>query len=236
MIARKRLDLTDDLSQIFYTKYAAPQISQLTPMELTKAVRMLVLKISVITGWNVSEQQEVRNILYEQTEKKLLEDYPDLNTEEIEYAVRAFGTTVKDWGKNINLSLLDEVLIPYKSKRLELSQLEERKAKPLPAAMQIEPIADENEIVETAKKIFLKTGKPGLISSKVYDILEKRGDLKLTNDQKKHVRNQVEARLRRETAEGDEQLKRLSPRDLEITVRNQCKSQAAANHFNLKNE
>lgn len=49
-----------------------------------------------------------------------------LNVEEIEYAFRSSGTVVKDWGKSMNLALIDEVLIPYLNQRFELSTTEER--------------------------------------------------------------------------------------------------------------
>jgi len=51
--------------------------------------------------------------------------------DEIEYAFRQSGTTVRDWGKAMNLSLIDEVLIPYLGERKILSHtLEERKQPP----------------------------------------------------------------------------------------------------------
>ena len=67
------------------------------------------------------------NILVDQFEKKLYEDYPMLNTEEIEYALRSGGTLVKDWGKEMNLNLIDKVLSPYVSNRLLASANEQQK-------------------------------------------------------------------------------------------------------------
>lgn len=72
-------------------------------------------------------------ILLDQFVKKLIESYPNVNPEEIEYAFRNYGTTVKDWGKSMNLSLIDEVMMPYLSDRKHLShELEERKEEPPP--------------------------------------------------------------------------------------------------------
>lgn len=71
------------------------------------------------------------NILVDQFEKKLIEDYNMLNTEEIEYAFRKGGTMIKDWGKEMNLNLIDQVLSPYVDNRLQASANEEkRKSKP----------------------------------------------------------------------------------------------------------
>lgn len=234
------LGLSKDQESVFDAKYAMPPVGFLCPADFVKSVKILVFKISVITGWNLPEQQEVLNILYDQMGKKLMEDYSDLNTDEIEYAFRSFGTTVKDWGKNVNLSLIDEVLLPYKSKRLEVSQIEERKAKKqneLPAS---EPITNGDELVETVRAVFLKTKLTGLIPSKVYDILVEKEELNLDNTQKEAIRARIIAKLNQDAIAGGEieirALKMMNKRDYEIKVRNECKKQAVANYFLLQNE
>lgn len=91
-----------------------------------------LLKIHVITGWTIPKD-ELMKILLDQFIKKLVESYPNVNPEEIEYAFRNYGTTVKDWGKAMNLSLIDEVMMPYLSDRKHLShELEERNTEPPP--------------------------------------------------------------------------------------------------------
>lgn len=102
----------------------------MNPAELSAWPKALLLKIHVITGW-VIPSTDLLNILVDQFGKKLQEDYSDLNTDEIEYAFRKSGTTIQDWGKGMNLNLLDQVLIPYMDKRLQASAAEEKiKAKP----------------------------------------------------------------------------------------------------------
>jgi len=98
--------------------------------ELSLWGNTLLLKIHVITGWVIPDS-DLLVILVDQFQKKLIESYPDMNTDEIEFAFRQSGTTVKDWGKAMNLSLIDEVLLPYLGERKILShELEERKAPP----------------------------------------------------------------------------------------------------------
>lgn len=80
----------------------------------------------MITGW-VIPGDELMMVLIDQFEKKLMESYGMFNTEEIEYAFRLTGTTIEDWGKEMNLNLLDKVLIPYLNQRLYVSADEERK-------------------------------------------------------------------------------------------------------------
>lgn len=98
--------------------------------ELRVCAYGLLIKIKVVTGWSLPEE-EFLDVLVDQFEKKLTESYRDVNVEEMEYAVRTYGTVVKDWGKLMNLSLIDDVMIPYLTKRVELSQIEESKAIPM---------------------------------------------------------------------------------------------------------
>jgi hypothetical protein len=109
--------------KIIELKYKSPQIANLNHIESWG--KMLMTKIHIITGW-VMPEILFMDMFIEQFVKKLQEDYYDLNVDEIEYAFRSQGTTVKDWGKSMNLSLIDEVLIPYKAQRFEASKAEER--------------------------------------------------------------------------------------------------------------
>lgn len=84
----------------------------------------LLLKIHVITGWTIPDSEELMNILTDQFQKSLVEKYYMLNTDEIEYAFRNNGTMIKDWGKAMNLNLLDKVLVPYIHNRLQISEAE----------------------------------------------------------------------------------------------------------------
>lgn len=90
----------------------------LDPAQRLSAIRYLILEISVITGWNVP-QAEVKNILVQEFEKLILENYPILNVNEIGLAFRRYGTKIKDWGKEMNLSLITSVLDSYWDERSE---------------------------------------------------------------------------------------------------------------------
>lgn len=119
----------DEEQKLIHLKYAAKQICQMNDQEINLWPKALLLKIHVITGWVMPENQFF-NILVDQFQKKLIEDYGNLNTEEIEYAFRKSGTIIKDWGKEMNLNLIDQVLIPYLSERVEASANEEKKKDP----------------------------------------------------------------------------------------------------------
>lgn len=118
--------------KILILKYAAKQIGQMNAQEVESWGMALLVKIHVITGWTIPPA-ELLNILVDQFQKKLVESYPTMNPDEIEYAFRTGGTTVKDWGKSMNLALIDEVLIPYLDERKRLSHELEERSKAAPA-------------------------------------------------------------------------------------------------------
>jgi len=119
----------DSHSRILALKYASKQIGRMSETELMLHAKALLLKISVITGWIIPDNEK-QDILVGQFKMKLIEDCDTVNVDEIEYAFRKYGTTVEDWGKEMNLNMVDKVLIPYLSERMEASFAEERKAAP----------------------------------------------------------------------------------------------------------
>jgi hypothetical protein len=96
----------------------------MSSVELGFAGKALLLKINVITGWAIPEEN--MDILIEIFTKKLIIGYPNVNADEFEYAFISGSSNVKDWGKAINLNLIDEVMQPYLQKRFELSRIEEQ--------------------------------------------------------------------------------------------------------------
>ena len=100
-------------------KLKAPPISKLDAFQQLSAIRTLILKITVITGWNVP-QAEMIDILSDQFLKLILERYAWINVLEIEYAFRNHGTRVKDWGKEMNLGLITNVLDSYLDRMSEI--------------------------------------------------------------------------------------------------------------------
>lgn len=134
----------------------------------------LLVKISVITGWSNPEDEIVRNVLIDQFRKLLMEKYPTCNPYEVEYAFRQFGTTVKDWGKQMNLALIDEVMIPYLNQRSEISKLEEAHKV---ARLQYKPMGGTSD--EDMEQWLQDTKDQNLsvqfLPVMLYDWLEKKG-------------------------------------------------------------
>ena len=161
------------------------------PDELEVSSAGLLLKIHYITGWVLPVADEHMNVLEDQFRKKLTEAYASVNAEEVEYAFRNYGTLVKDWGKQMNLSLIDEVMIPYLSTRSELSKMEEQIKKPmeLPVSKESTSDASMTEWLEDIKK-----NPPNSIyfyPVMLYDWLEKIGEINLPNEEKKVIMEQA---------------------------------------------
>lgn len=168
---------------IIRLKYQSTCFKLLDRGEFRAAAYALLLRIHVITGWSIPEG-ELQDILIDQFEKKLLESYPLVNPDEVEYAFRN-NTQVKDWGKAMNLSLIDEVMIPYLEKRKELSQVEEQK----------QPIMIEHkeDMSDKAMNDWAEDLKKGVKERKttvefmplmVYEYLIKTGELNPTKHEK----------------------------------------------------
>lgn len=86
--------------------------------------KVLLLKIHAITGWTLPVS-DMMNIFIDQMQKKMQEGYRNVTSEEVEYAFRNRGLDIKDWGKELNLTMIDEIMLPYLSTRSELSKFEE---------------------------------------------------------------------------------------------------------------
>lgn len=120
---------SDEETRMILLKYSAKKICELSESELYLQVKKMLLQIYVITGWAIPSG-DIKKILEDQFQKKLLENYSLLNTEEIIYAFRQTGTGIEDWGKEMNLNLVDKVLKPYLVSREEISEKEEKKVPP----------------------------------------------------------------------------------------------------------
>jgi hypothetical protein len=133
---------------IIRVKYASPCFGRIPPGEIFLVAQTLLLKLHVVTGW-VIPQKELMDILIDQFALKLQESYQNVNADEMLFAFRN-NPGVKDWGKAMNLNLIDEVMMPYLERRLELSRIEETK-KPL---MLPAPEVSDEEFIESVRKLY----------------------------------------------------------------------------------
>lgn len=112
-------------NKVIEMKYAATPFCKMTSEEREISAHSIILKIHVITGWTIPASDRLLDVIVNQFEKKLNEKYRNVNAEEIEYAFRNRGLEIKDWGKELNLTMIDEVMLPYLNHRFELSRAEE---------------------------------------------------------------------------------------------------------------
>lgn len=99
--------------------------------EILRMVDLMIFQIGVVTGWQLPDSQLYKDKIREQLKRKCKESYSDLNFHEIEFAFRQYGSQVEDWGKAMNLSLIDKVINLYRADREVVSLIEEQKYKPV---------------------------------------------------------------------------------------------------------
>jgi hypothetical protein len=152
---------SEEEKKLIELKKSSKPVILLDKAELLSNCEALLVRIHVITGWTIPGGN-LLNVLVDQFQKKLVEDYPTFNVEEIEYAFRHSGTLVDDWGKTLNLNLIDKVLWPYELRRREASRLEER-MQPPPPKKPYDPEEVLNQYrfeIETAFQAIRKGYKP----------------------------------------------------------------------------
>lgn len=184
--------------QIMAAKYQGKRFGAMAWGDLDTWAKALLIKINSITGWIIPD--ETLEILVDQFRKKLVEAYGDCTSEEIEYAFRNYGTIVKDWGKQMNLSLIDEVMIPYLARRREVSDHEEIIAlNEVPKIEYKEDMSNQSMqewFNEIAKKIKEGQMRIEFIPPILYEWMDSNGNITATKEQKyEYLNRAVEYRL-----------------------------------------
>ena len=164
-------------------------------LEVTAAGLMLI--INTITGWSFPHEEKLRAVLTEQFTRTLQEKYASMNSEEIAYAFRN-DTTVQDWGKDMNLVLIDAVLRPY----LKIRQDIQRFAESTPIALEMPKAApfemSDKEMIDMSYGIYKTLHNWRTILPKCYCALVRDGKMDLTDKQKADINKIVKEKLTKE--------------------------------------
>lgn len=176
--------LTDEENKVLQLKYQSKKIGAMNEDELSKWIRAILIKIHVITGWTIPSDNNLLNILLDQFRKTLVEKYSEINPDEIEYAFRS-NTTVEDYGKALNLNLIDKVLTNYLDARYKISMTEEMiKNRKEPEAFNLKSDVNWREQIEQNYQYFLLQDKFFSIHPYEYDQLVE--DKFIVPDSKEH--------------------------------------------------
>lgn len=178
--------------KVLELKYAAVPFGRMDHETLMLNAKALLAKIHVIVGWTIPDN-ELRTILGDQFAKKLVESYPNVNHQEMEFAFRK-STGVQDWGKNMNLALIDEVMLPYLDQRRDISDQEERLMITEQNALPAPPMSEE-EVMDMAESTWIALKNYALLPIRAYDILYRNGKIKLSDQQKTEIKRLVNLRL-----------------------------------------
>lgn len=171
-------------------KYNGVSFKDMTPEDVTTWSLKLMVTLHTVTGWEVPED-ELGIVLQDQFRQILTESYGNCNPNEIEYSFRNYGKSVKNWGKQINLGLIDKVIDLYLDRRIDISKKEERMIEnnkpdpPKPA----ESMSDKTmlEWIEETKHRVKKGASIDFMPVMVYEWLDKRGDIKIDIEKKKEI-------------------------------------------------
>jgi hypothetical protein len=171
--------LLPEEQRILDLKYRSLPFGRLSEMGLRTTTKVLMLKISVITGWIVPDK-ELKIILEDQLSKMFVESFPTVNADEMEFAFR--NNHVKDWGKSMNLNLINEVMEPYLERRREVSKFEEQRREG--QLLLPENTVTDQEFVESVKMLYQHHQDFKQIPVLVYDCI----DQELTSEKKKEIK------------------------------------------------
>lgn len=167
-------------------KYKSKMFGVMTDQERFISACAMIVKINTTTGWPLPTEKTIFDILADQFSKKMGESYANVNADEIEYAFRN-NTTVKDWGKAMNLALIDEVMLPYLEKRFELSKVEESKKIQLMLPESKEDTSDlamEDWLADTSLQIQKGNYDVQFVPPTLYDWMDKKGRITKTKAEK----------------------------------------------------
>lgn len=201
--------MSSEERQVVQAKYAAPVFAKIPAIDIQYAAKTLLLKLHVITGWAIP-QAELMDILIDQFSKKLIESYPNVNAYEMEYAFRN-NSGVKDWGKAMNLNLIDEVMQPYLERRLEISRIEES----LKTTRILLPPSEttDDEFIQAVYKLYKQNGSYKKIPVLAYKILEPVMNLSRAD------KDRIFQYIHETTSDGD--------------IKELCKQKAVAEYFDM---
>lgn len=191
--------LTPEEKAMIQLKYKSPAFGIMNKQQLIFNAKTLLTKISVVTGWLIPEDN--LDVLVDAFTKKLILSYPTVNADEVYHAFIIGAAQVKDWGKNLNIGLIDEVMIPYLNNRFELSRIEEQK-KQLPES--VSPFKDrDGEMTDWLRIVWenVKSSKitnPELIPEQIYTWLDEKGLVKTSKNEKWGYLNKAIAIRRRQ--------------------------------------
>jgi len=172
---------------VLEVKYQGKQFAVMPDEERWLVAKVLLLKIHAITGWTLPVS-EMMTIFIDQMQKKMQESYRNVTAEEIEYAFRNRGLDIKDWGKELNLTMIDEIMLPYLTTRSELSKFEEHLKNKPPEIEEKKQLSDE-EWEEWM--VDIKDYRVDLIPVQCYDYLLRSEKINPTGAQKNEAMNRA---------------------------------------------
>lgn len=117
--------LPPDMAEVAKVKYSGPRLASIPEIDYSITCKSILAQICATTGWDMPQNPFMSNAVVSAFEAYCKEYLSDMTGDEILYSFRRFGLNTKDWGKAINLQLINDPIQSYREVRREISDIED---------------------------------------------------------------------------------------------------------------
>lgn len=173
-LPQKLQQMSDEERRVINLHHSQPALKLMTDVDRKKMCDILLISISVSTGWKLPTEPAL-SILQNEFLTKVEEDYLSLTPEEIKYAFRN-TRGIRNYGAEFNLNLVDQVLVDFIHKRAEIRKTYASLPEPLPEDKQ--PTDEEKQEYDRRSYEFWKIECSGginlnYIPSSLFDLIQR---------------------------------------------------------------
>lgn len=189
---------------IYQAKHTGFSFENLSDQQKVVAISVTMLNVAIITGCQVPNNERHLEILKTEVRKFISENncFSKLTVEEIITAFRfnaagKFDEKIKHWNNMFNLDYLGEILTKYVSLRRSVELKEEREWLCINLLERpTEPKLSDEEAIQFSIDRWNETKDYMFIESRVYNILNKQGNIKFNDDEKEQIRTEAKIKYR----------------------------------------
>lgn len=178
-------NMPKEMQQIAKVKYSGPRFNSIDSLDIPLVTKTLLAQICTVTGWLMPENKFAQQALIKEFQCYCLEVADDMTPDEIRYAMRHYALGIKDWGKAVNLQMINEPLVEYRNARAEFSEIEgESDIKEVKQSKLSSPV-DWHDTIEKLRSGEISGPFEQMVPyAAIYDWAEKNGLFSPTNAEK----------------------------------------------------
>lgn len=178
-------NMPKEMQQIAEVKYSGPRFSNIDTLDIPLVTKTLLAQICTITGWLMPENKFAQQALVKEFQCYCMEIADDMTPDEVRYAMRHYALGIKDWGKAVNLQMINEPLIEYRNARAELSEMEGKNDVSNVQQSKLSEPFDWHDTIEKLRSGEISGPFEQMVPyAAIYDWAEKMGLFRLTDAEK----------------------------------------------------